>query len=426
MPATDTIVIVGGGLAGAKAAESLRAWRFDGRVVLVGAEPTRPYERPPLSKGYLQGRDSADDTAVHDAGYYAEHGIELRTATTVTTIDPRAREVVLEPGGRLPYDRLLLATGATPRRLDVPGADLANVFSLRTVADADAIRRAARPGSRALVVGAGWLGGEVTASLRLNGVDVVMVDRGAVPYQRTVGTAIGQVYRDLHAEHGVEVRSEVAVAAFTGAGAITGAQLSDGTRVSCNLAVVGVGVTPAIGLAEAAGITTDNGIVVDQFLQTSAPHVFAAGDVANSYHPTLHRVLRLEHWWAALTQGPVAAANMLGKKIAYDWIPYFGSKQYDFEIEYTGHAPTWDDIVIRGDPASRRFIAFYLCDGRVAAGMNAGVWGVSPHIRRLVAGRRRVDRQQLADPDVALGDLSAHAQPAATRPAQPTNKENAS
>ncbi len=243
MAAPDTIVIVGAGLAGAKAAESLRAWRFDGRVVPVGAEPTRPYERPPLSKGYLRGQDSLDDTAVHDADYYAEHGIELRTATTVTTVDPQARGVVLEPGGRLRFDRLVLATGATPRRLDVPGADLANIFYVRTVADADAIRRAARPGNRALVVGAGWLSGEVTASLRHNGVDVVMVDHGAVPYQRTLGTAIGRVYRDLHAEHGVDVRCGVAVAAFTGASSITGAQLSDGTRVSCDLAVVGGGVT---------------------------------------------------------------------------------------------------------------------------------------------------------------------------------------
>ncbi len=407
MTANETFVIVGAGLAGAKAAESLRAWQFTGRVVLIGGEPLRPYERPPLSKGYLRGRGSFDDTAVHHPGYYAEHGIELLTGTTVTALDVRRRQVTVEPGGVVTYDRLLLATGAQPRPLDIPGGDLDGVLTLRTVADADAIRTAARPGTHALVVGAGWIGGEVAASLRRNGLSVTLVDHAMVPYARTLGPEIGRVYRDLHVENGVVLQSGMSVAAFTGDRTVTGARLTDGTIVPCDLAVVGIGVRPCTALAEAAGLATDNGIDVDQFLQTSDPNVFAAGDVANAFHPTFDRPVRLEHWWAALNQGPVAAANMLGKQVVYDWMPYFGSRQYDFEMEYTGYAPEWDELVFRGEPSSRRFAAFWLRDGRVRAGMNAEVWGYARHIRALVSSRRPVDRTRLQDPDVALTSVVA-------------------
>jgi 3-phenylpropionate/trans-cinnamate dioxygenase ferredoxin reductase subunit len=407
MTANATFVIVGAGLAGAKAAESLRAWRFSGRIVLIGDEPCRPYERPPLSKGYLRGRGSFDDAAVHDAGYYAEHCIELRTGTTVTALDRRRRQITMEPGGAVHYDRLLLATGAQPRPLDIPGADLDGVLTLRTVTDADAIRAAARPGTRVLVVGAGWIGGEVTASLRRRGIAVTLVDHGAVPYARTLGPQIGRVYRDLHAENGVVVHPVSTVVSFSGDRTLTGARLSDGTTVPCELAVVGTGVHPCTALAEAAGLATDNGVTVDRFLQSSDPHVYAAGDVANAYHPTFDRPVRLEHWWAALNQGPVAAANMLGKRIAYNWMPYFGSRQYDFEMEYTGYAPEWDEIVFRGEPSSRKFAAFWLKDGRLRAGMNAEVWGYARHIRALIASERAVDRHRLEDPDVALASVVA-------------------
>jgi len=407
MTANTTFVIVGAGLAGAKAAESLRAWRFSGRIVLIGEEPFRPYERPPLSKGYLRGRRSFDDAAVHDPGYYAEHGIELLTGTTVVALDIRRRLVTIEPGGAMHYDRLLLATGAQPRPVDIPGRGLDGVLTLRTVTDADAIRAAARPGTRALVVGAGWIGGEVTASLIRRDIPVTLVDRGQVPYARTLGPEIGRVYRDLHAEHGVVLHPEATVAAFVGDRTVTGARLTDGTTVPCDLAVVGIGVHPRTALAEAAGLATDNGLTVNEFLQTSDPHVYAAGDVANAFHPTFGRPVRLEHWWAALNQGPVAAANMLDKRIAYDWMPYFGSRQYDFEMEYTGYAPEWDEIVFRGEPSSRRFAAFWLKDGRVRAGMNAEVWGYARHIRALVSSGRPVDRHRLEDPDVALASVVA-------------------
>jgi 3-phenylpropionate/trans-cinnamate dioxygenase ferredoxin reductase component len=407
MTPNTTFVIVGAGLAGAKAAEALRAWRFPGRVVLIGEEPLRPYERPPLSKGYLRGRGSFDDAAVHEPGYYAEHGIELLTATIVTALDTRRRQVTVEPGGVLHYDRLLLATGAQPRPVDIPGRDLDGVLTLRTVADADAIRAAARPGTRALVVGAGWIGGEVTASLRRRGIAVTLVDHGSVPYARTLGPQIGGVYCGLHAENGVVLHPGATVTAFTGDSTVTGARLTDGTTVPCDLAVVGIGVRPCTALAEAAGLATDNGITVNQFLQTSDPYVYAAGDVANAYHPTFSRPVRLEHWWAALNQGPVAAANMLGKDVVYDWMPYFGSRQYDFEMEYTGYAPEWDEIVFRGEPSSRRFAAFWLKDGRVRAGMNAEVWGYARHIRALVSCGQPVDRHRLADPDVALASVVA-------------------
>ena len=407
MPASQTFLIVGASLAGAKAAETLRAEGFDGRVVLLGDEPQRPYERPPLSKEYLRGEKDFDAAAVHSAGFYDEQQIELRASTVVTGVDPGASEVTLSSGERIGYDRLLVATGAAPRRLSVPGADLDGVHYLRSVTDADTLRHAIGPSSEVVVIGAGWIGAEVAASARQLGATVAMVELAAVPLERVLGPEVGAIYRDLHAEHGVDLHFGVGVDALLGSTAVEAVRLSDGTVLSVTAVVVGVGVTPRVELAEAAGLGVDNGIVVDEHLQTSAPGVFAAGDVANAFHPRYGTRIRLEHWSAALNQGPVAARNMLGKATVYDRTPYFFSDQYDFGMEYRGWAPSFEQVVFRGEPASRAFIAFWLRHGRVAAAMNANVWDAGESIEALLQAGRPVTPARLADPEVDLADLAA-------------------
>jgi len=400
-------VIVGASLAGAKAAETLREEGFDGRLVLLGAEDERPYERPPLSKDYLRGEAERATAYVHDAGFYADHDIELRTGTAVTGLDAGAAELVLEGGERLGYDRLLLATGAEPRRLRIPGADLAGVHLLRTFADSDALRERLDAGGRLVVVGAGWIGSEVAASARQRGMDVTMVAPEAVPLERVLGLEVGGIYRDLHRDHGVDLRMEAGVAAFEGDGRVERVTLQDGTAIACDAVVVGAGAVPRSGLAEAAGLEVENGVLVDGRLETSGPGIFAAGDVANHLHPAFGR-LRVEHWDNALHQGPAAARAMLGAPEPYTRTPYFFSDQYDVGMEYSGFAAGWDRVVLRGDPATREFIAFWLAGGRVVAGMNVNVWDVAETIGALIG--HPIDPRRLADPGVPLTELSTVSQ----------------
>jgi 3-phenylpropionate/trans-cinnamate dioxygenase ferredoxin reductase subunit len=365
-------VIVGAGLAGAKAAETLREEGYDGRLLLLGAEPARPYERPPLSKEYLRGEAEREDASVHAAGFYAEHDIELRTGTAVTALDAGARELELHGGERLAFDRLLLATGAAPRRLSLPGAQLDGILALRTLADSDALRARLDGGGRLVVVGAGWIGSEVAASARQRGLDVTLVAPEAVPLQRVLGLEVGAVYRDLHRDHGVDLRMEARVEAFEGDGRVERVRLQDGAAIACDAVVVGVGVAPRTALAEAAGLAVGNGVLVDARLETSVPGIFAAGDVANHLHPVLGR-LRVEHWDNALHQGPAAARAMLGADEPYARTPYFFSDQYDVGMEYAGHPAGWDRVVLRGDPATRELSALWFAGERVVAamGMNA-------------------------------------------------------
>jgi 3-phenylpropionate/trans-cinnamate dioxygenase ferredoxin reductase subunit len=407
MATRPTFVIVGASLAGAKAAETLRTEGFDGRVVLLGEEAARPYERPPLSKAYLRGEADFDVAAVHGDDYYAANDIELRTSTTVTALDTQVSKVALASGEDIAYDRLLLATGAVPRRISVPGADLAGVRYLRSVADADELRRELAASSRVVVIGAGWIGAEVAASARQLGASVALVELGSVPLEGALGPEVGAVYRDLHADHGVDLHFGVGVGSLGGRERVEEVRLTDGTVLPAELVVVGVGVMPRTELAEAAGLALDHGIVVDEHLATSAPDVYAAGDVANAFHPLYRQRVRLEHWSAALNQGPVAARNMLGKPIVYDKVPYFFSDQYDLGMEYTGFAPKWDEVVFRGNPSEREFIAFWLHQGRVVAGMNANVWDVAPTIEALVRTGHPVDRARLVDADVDLVSLLA-------------------
>lgn len=415
MPSEQTFVIVGASLAGAKAAETLRTEGFDGRVVLIGEEAERPYERPLLSKEYLRGEKPAAKLYVHEEGFYADHDIELLTGMHVASVDPGAREVTLQDGSRMPYSGLLLSTGATPRRLTLPGADLPGVRYLRQMADSDALRAAITAAGRVVVIGAGWIGSEVAASARQLGAEVAIVAPSAVPLERVLGPEVGGVYRDLHAEHGVDLHLSTQIEAIVGNDAAQGVRTTDGSVIEGDLVVVGIGVSPRDELALDAGLTLENGIVVDEFLRTSAPDVFAAGDVAATWNPMYNRRIRVEHWANALNQGKAAGHNMLGldgqnrpdhPMTAYEKLPYFYSDQYDLGMEYNGYAAEWDRVVVRGDTSRREFLAFWLKDGRVLAGMNANVWDQGDDIKALIRGGGAVDADRLADASVPLADLA--------------------
>jgi 3-phenylpropionate/trans-cinnamate dioxygenase ferredoxin reductase component len=407
MNSDQTHVIVGASLAGAKAAETLREEGFDGRVVLLGTEEERPYERPPLSKDYLRGEAGREKVYVHDEGFYAEHDIELQLGRTALSLDAANTKLELDDGERLSYDRLLLTTGAEPRRLSVPGAELDGVYYLRSVRDSDALRERLDHGGAVVVVGAGWIGAEVAASARQRGLDVTLVEPASVPLERVLGKEIGAIYRDIHADHGVRMLMGTGVEAFEGDGAVERVRTSDGRVVDCDFVVVGVGVQPRTALAAEAGLAICNGVLVDEWLRATAPGVFAAGDVANAQHPFYGEPIRVEHWANALNQAPAAARNMLGQSASYDRLPYFFSDQYDVGMEYSGLARGWDRVVLRGDPAEREFVAFWMFEDRVMAGMNVNVWDVTDPIRRLIAERIAVDDRQLADNDVPLDQLAS-------------------
>ena len=403
----QTFVIVGASLAGAKAAGELRERGFDGRIVLVGAEAERPYERPPLTKEYLQGKSERDKAYVHEEGFYASQEIDLRLEAVAEAIDPAASTVTLAGGEALGYDGLLLTTGAEPRRLSVPGADLDGVHYLRTLSDCDALRERLGAGGHVAVVGAGWIGSEFAASARQAGLDVTVIDPLALPNERIFGPEIGAFYRDVHLAHGVEMVLEDGVEALEGNGSVRAVRTANGRRVECDFVVVGVGVVPRVKLAEAAGLTVENGVQVDAALKTSAPNVYAAGDVANAWHPFYERHIRVEHWANALNQGPAAARSMLGDTVSYDRIPYFYSDQYDVGMEYSGYATEWDEVVFRGDREGGEFVAFWLADGRVVGGMNVNVWDVNEHVQALIRSRQPVDADALRDTDTPLESLAA-------------------
>ena len=406
MSTSRTHVIVGASLAGAKAAETLREEGFDGRVVLIGSEAARPYERPPLSKDYLRGEAGRDKLYVHPAGFYEDQDIELLLGRVAVSLDPGRGEVGLDDGTRVPYERLLLATGAEPRRLQIPGAELAGVHYLRRVGDSDALRARLDAGGSVVVVGAGWIGAEVAASARQRGLDVSVLDPLGVPLERVLGPEVGGVYHDIHADHGVRMLMGTGVEAFEGDGRVERVRTSDGRVLDCDFVVVGVGVEPRTRLADEAGLKVRDGVTVDAHLRTSAEGVFAAGDVASAHHPLYGEHIRVEHWANALNQGPAAARSMLGHDAPYERLPYFFSDQYDVGMEYSGYARSWDRVVFRGDPAAREFVAFWMAGDRVAAGMNVNVWDVTDPIQQLIRARVPVDDRRLADPDVPLDELA--------------------
>jgi 3-phenylpropionate/trans-cinnamate dioxygenase ferredoxin reductase subunit len=407
---TGTYVIVGAGLGGAKAAETLRAEGFDGPVILVGEETERPYERPPLSKDYLLGKADRDAVYVHPADWYAQHDVDLRLGETVAAIDPAAHEVSLAGGGRVGYERLLLTTGSTPRPLPVPGADLDGVLYLRRLGDSDRLKAAFAAAGRVVVIGAGWIGLETAAAARAAGAGVTVLETAELPLLRVLGPEVAQVFADLHREHGVDLRCGVKVAAITGReGRVAGVELSDGSVIGADVVIGAVGITPNVGLAVAAGLAEANGIQVTAALRSSDPDIFAAGDVASAFHPVLARHIRVEHWANALNQPQAAARAMLGQKVSYERMPYFFTDQYDLGMEYSGYVDPghYETVVFRGDVPGREFIAFWLgAGGRVLAGMNVNVWDSTEAIQALVRARTAVDRRALADPATPLTELA--------------------
>jgi len=410
MSSSETYVIVGAGLAGAKAAEALRDQGFDGAIVLIGAEPHLPYERPPLSKGYLAGSSEREKVFVHPESWYAEHDVELRLNQAVTGIDRDARTVRLADGSEVGYDKLLLATGATPRTLSVPGADAEGVYLLRTLDDSDALKALLAGISRLVVIGAGWIGLEVTAAARQAGVEVTVVESAELPLLRVLGPEVARVFADLHVQHGVDFRFNASLSEIrTDGGRATGVLLGDGTVIEADAVLVAVGVSPNSELAADAGLSVDNGILLDTALGTSDSRVFAAGDVANAMHGFYNTHVRVEHWANALNQPRTVAASMLGKPADHDQLPYFFTDQYDLGMEYVGHvAPEgYDQVVFRGDVPGREFLAFWVRDGRVLAGMNVNVWDVVDDVKALIRSRASVPVDRLADPGTPLAELAA-------------------
>jgi 3-phenylpropionate/trans-cinnamate dioxygenase ferredoxin reductase subunit len=410
MSTSETFVIVGGGLAAAKTAEALREKGFDGRVVLVGAETHLPYERPALSKGYLIGSDERDSVFVHDAKWYAENQVELLLDVTVTRIDRAAHRVEVSDGSEIGYDKLLIATGARPRLLPVPGAEAEAVYYLRTLDDADGLIELFTAIKRVVVIGAGWIGLEVSAAARAAGVDVTVVEAAELPLLRVLGPEVAAVFAQLHREHGVDLRLGASLAEITTAdGRASGVRLADGTQLDAEAVVVAVGVQPNVELAEQCGLHVDNGIVVDAGLRTSDPDILAAGDVANAFSTFYGQQIRVEHWANALNQPATAAASMLGEQVTYEELPYFYTDQYDLGMEYVGYVEPggYDEVVIRGDATAREFIAFWLAGGRVLAGMNVNVWDVTDAVKAIIRSRVAVDPTRLADTGIALEEISA-------------------
>jgi 3-phenylpropionate/trans-cinnamate dioxygenase ferredoxin reductase component len=404
---SETFVIVGASLAGGGAAAALRQEGFDGRVVLIGAEQPPPYERPPLSKEYLRGESSFESALVQPPDFYDENGIETRFGVRATRVDAAEKVVELDGGERVAYDRLLVATGGRNRRPPIPGLDLEGIHSLRTVADSDRIRAEIAPGRKAVVVGMGFIGSEVAASLRQSGVDVVVVDRNEVPLRRVLGEEVGRVIEGIHRDNGTSMIFEDTVAAFEGVGRVERVTTSRGRRIECDFVVVGLGVEPVTDLLAESGAEIDNGVVVDEYLRTGVEGIYAAGDVANHYHPVFGRRIRVEHWQNALKQGPVVARNMLDKDEPYDEIPWFWSDQYEHNLQYAGFHTEWDELVVRGSMEERNFVAFYRKDRRVLAAVAVNRGRDLRRSMPLIKAREPIDAARLCDLDVDLRTLAS-------------------
>jgi 3-phenylpropionate/trans-cinnamate dioxygenase ferredoxin reductase subunit len=408
------IVIIGAALAGATAAVTLRDEGFDGVIQLVGDERRLPYNRPPLSKGYLRGEERFEDQLVNPAGVYAEKRIELRLGTRATAIDSTKKHVEVENGEPIAYDRLLVATGGRNRPVSIPGAELNGVLQLRTVAESDRIRAEAQRGRRAVVVGLGFIGSEVAASLRQLGVEVTALAPDRAPLARVLGGEVGEVLAAIHREKGVELVLGDSVAAFEGSGRVERVRAKSGRLIDCDFVVAGIGIVPNTELLAAAGARVDNGILVDEHCRTSLPDVYAAGDVTNHQHPLFGR-LRVEHWNNGFQQGKAAARSMLGGAEPYDYLHTFWSDQYEHLIEYVGFATSWDRLVFRGRPETRKFLGFYMKDElvRAAVGINRGgdpedpkTDGELKSVTSLIRNRLKVRPAWLADEDVDLRRLA--------------------
>jgi 3-phenylpropionate/trans-cinnamate dioxygenase ferredoxin reductase subunit len=413
MSSGDGIIIIGGGLAGARAAEGARAAGYDGPVRIVAAEDAMPYIRPPLSKEFLKGSGTREDLDVHPAEWYAEHRVEVLRGIRATALDPVGHRVRLDDHRDLGYDRLLLATGSEPRRWGGPGGDLTGVHVLRTLGDSLALRELLEAGGRRIVlIGGGWIGLEVAAAARGYDNDVTVIAPEAVPLERAIGRTAGGIFAGLHRDHGVDLRTSTKVEGIAGdEGRAVGVTIEGGEIVPADSVIGGIGAVPVTGLAEAAGLEIDDGVTTDAAFRTSADDVYAVGDVANVYQPFLGRHLRTEHWATAEHHGPAAGRSMAGERIEFDAPPYFYTDQYDLGMEFSGYAPLMAGVepVFRGDVPGREFIAFWLADDRVVAGMNVNVWDVNEQVQQLIRSRVRVDGARLVDPALPLERLLAGA-----------------
>ena len=408
MSTPKNIVIIGGGLAGAKTAEALRENEFTGSITLVAAEDHLPYERPPLSKEYLAGKGSFDDTVVKPAAWYEENNVTLKQGVRATKVDAANHQVTLDDGSVLDYDKLVLATGSTVRKLPIPGADADNVYYLRTVEDSDAIRATFGDDKKLAIIGGGWIGLEVASAARGAGTAVTVLEGAKLPLLRILGDTVAQVFADLHTSNDVDLRTEVKVQDIvTEGGRAVGVRLEDGTIIEADNIVIGVGVAPAVDLAEAAGLEVDNGVLVDASLRTSDPDIFAVGDIANHDHPVLGHRIRVEHWATALNQPATAAAAALGEGVQYTNLPYFFTDQFDLGCEYVGHATgSEEQVYIRGDLEKREFVAFWVNDdNQILAAMNVNIWDVPDEVKPLIAEGKKIDPDKLVDPNVAYSDL---------------------
>ena len=408
MADSKTFVIVGGGLGGGKAAEALREKGFDGKVVLLADEEYLPYERPPLSKDFLAGKKSLNDFTVHDSDWYRDNKIDLRVSTEVSAIDRKAHTVTIADDTSIRYDKLLLATGSRARWLSIPGSDSTGVHHLRKFDDASNLNTALKEGTSLAIVGAGWIGLEVAASARERGVDVTVVETAKAPLIGAVGEEVGNVFAQLHRDHGVDLRLDIEVKEITVEdGKATGLKLGDGSTITADRVLIAVGAQPNIELAEEAGLSTgDGGVLVDASLRTSDSDIYAVGDIAAAEHPLFEERIRTEHWANALKQPAVAVAGMLGESGEYSELPYFFTDQYDLGMEYAGHAPGSNRVVFRGDVNSREFVAFWLdADNHVLAGMNVNIWDVLDDIKNLIRKKIAVNLNKLVDPQVPLGEL---------------------
>ncbi|MGN6197405.1 NAD(P)/FAD-dependent oxidoreductase [Humibacter sp.] len=405
-------VIIGGGLAAGTAATTLRAEGYDGRLTVIAAEEHTPYIRPPLSKGYLAELDESE-LWVQSDDWWREHDVDLRTGRHADSLDLQERSVVLEGGDRVPFDQLLIATGATPKRLDVPGADAAGIHYLRTIEDSRGIREATADGDkRVVVVGSGWIGMEVAATVRGFGNEVTVVSHAQVPLSTALGDELGEVFAQLHLDHGVRLVRGAAVQEFRVAdGQVTGVRY-EGGEVDADVVVVGTGAAPLVGIAKDAGLEVGKGVLVDAGMRTGVDGVFAVGDAADPFHPVIGGRMRSEHWANAIGTGRTAALNMLDRGVEYDDIPYFYTDQFDLGMEYSGYRPLMDGthVVYRGDVPGREFVSFWVTpDGRVVAGMNVNVWDVNEQVQALIREARPVDESRLADTSVPLNELVADA-----------------
>jgi 3-phenylpropionate/trans-cinnamate dioxygenase ferredoxin reductase component len=405
----ERIVIVGASLAGAKAAETLRAEGFAGSVTMVGLEHDLPYDRPPMSKGALKGEETYDSAFLHPRQWYDEQNIELRLGREVRRVDVAGHQVELDNATTVPYDRLLLATGSRVRTIDVPGADAEGVHYLRTMEDSQRLRKRFEDRPNLVVVGGGWIGLEVAAAARGYGASVTILEPQPTPLYGPLGPEVGQVYGDLHLSHGVDLRTGEGVQEIhTEGGHVSGVGTSNGDTVQADMVVVGVGVLPNVELASAAGLEVDNGVLCDQTLRTSDPDVYAAGDIAHWFNPLLGRRVRVEHWANAHDGGQAAARAMLGQDVVYDVVPFFFSDQYDTGMEYAGYVPrgVTPTVVTRGDVAGREFMAFWLDGGHVLAGMHINVWDTIDAVQDLIRAGEPVDPTRLGDPGVPLPEVA--------------------